>query len=83
LLDRKVIARVGIPLAFCLAFFGLQSWLFAKGKGDAISQTLIADGAAGISHEMTRQVALAGMNPQDLYRRSWKLIKEQYYDQKV
>ena len=82
MLDRKVIARVGIPLAFCLAFFGLQSWLFAKGKGDAISQTLIADGAAGISHEMTRQVALAGSNPQDLYRRSWKLIKEQYYDQK-
>ncbi len=82
MLDRKVIARVGIPLAFCLAFFGLQSWLFAKGKGDAISQTLIADGAAGISHDLTRQVALAQSNPQDLYRRSWKLIKEQYYDQK-
>jgi hypothetical protein len=35
---------------------------------------LIADGA-GISHDLTRQVALAQSNPQDLYRRSWKRSK--------
>ncbi len=81
-MDRKVVARVGIPLAFCLSFFGLQSWLFAQGKGDTISRTLIADGAASAPHELIAKVTGAQTNPQDLYRRSWKLIKEQYYDQK-
>jgi len=81
-LDRKVVARVGIPLAFCLAFFGLQSWLFANGKGDAISKTLIADGAAAAPHSFIAQTVKNQVSPQDLYHRSWKMIKEQFYEQK-
>ncbi len=81
-MDRKVVARVGIPLAFCLAFFGLQSWLFANGKGDAISKTLIADGASDAPHTFIAQTVKNQISPQDLYHRSWKMIKEQYYDQK-
>jgi carboxyl-terminal processing protease len=82
LLDRKVVARIGVPLVFCLAFFGVQGWLVAGGKSEAVSQTFIADGRGSTPQDLIAQVTKAQVNPQVLYNRSWKLIKDQYYDQK-
>jgi carboxyl-terminal processing protease len=82
LLERKVVARVGVPLLFCLLFFGLQSLLIAKDKAPAPDQIIIADGGASQPLPFLAQVPRAGTDPQGLYNQAWKLLKEQYYDQK-
>ena len=63
LVDRKVVARIGVPLVFCLAFFGVQGWLVAGGKGEAVSQTFIADGRGSTPQDLIAQVTKAQVNP--------------------
>ncbi|MBI5171249.1 MAG: S41 family peptidase [Candidatus Obscuribacter sp.] len=83
MLERKVVARIGVPLTFCFLFFGLQSLLIAKEKAPSQDQVIVADGGASQPLPFIAQLAKsANSDPQSLYNQSWKLIKDQYYDQK-
>ncbi len=45
MVERKVVSRIGIPLAFCLFFLGCQTYLTAKEKTyDA--EIIVADGGS-------------------------------------
>jgi carboxyl-terminal processing protease len=78
LLERKRVARIGIPLLFCMLFFGLQSLMVKGEKGPNQPQVLVADGMNLVLAQSSRPAVV----PQVLYQRAWRLIKESYYDQK-
>lgn len=80
-MEKKRLARIGIPLLFCLLFFGVQTWLIAGEKKLSEPQLLVADTDLG-SGALLAQAGRANVIPQVLYQRAWKLIKESYYDQK-
>ncbi len=76
MLERKRVARIGIPLLFCMLFFGLQSLMVTGEKGPNQPQVMNLDGI--VLAQGTRPAVV----PQVLYQRAWKLIKDSYYDQK-
>ncbi len=76
MLERKRVARIGIPLLFCMLFFGLQSLLVKGEKGPNQPQVMNLDGI------VLAQTSRPAVVPQVLYQRAWKLIKDSYYDQK-
>lgn len=75
MLERKRVARIGIPLLFCMLFFGLQSLMVKGERGPNQPQLMQLDGTV---LAQSRQTVV----PQVLYQRAWKLIKDSYYDQK-
>ncbi|CAN5186334.1 S41 family peptidase [soil metagenome] len=76
MLERKRVARIGIPLLFCMLFFGLQSLMVTGEKGPNQAQVMNLDGI------VLAQTSRPAVVPQVLYQRAWKLIKDSYYDQK-
>ncbi|MBI2812605.1 MAG: S41 family peptidase [Candidatus Melainabacteria bacterium] len=76
MLERKRVARIGIPLLFCMLFFGLQSLMVTGEKGPNQPQVMNLDGI------VLAQTSRPAVVPQVLYQRAWKLIKDSYYDQK-
>jgi carboxyl-terminal processing protease len=80
LLEGKRLARIGVPLAFCLLFFGLQS-LLVLGERQRQPAILIAENG-NLKSCALAQAPKALIVPQILYQKAWKLIKESYYDQK-
>lgn len=76
MLERKRVARIGIPLLFCMLFFGLQSLMVKGEKGPNQPQVMNLDGI------VLAQTSRPAVVPQVLYQRAWKLIKDSYYDQK-
>lgn len=78
---RKVVARIGVPLAFCLLFFGLQSLLIAKEKASQPDQIILADGGAPQLPLLAQLPVARTVDPQSLYYNAWKLIKDSFYDQ--
>jgi len=83
LFQRKWVGGIGIPVLFCLLFFGLQSWIIfgEKNKNEPV---LLADSSyqASSSPYVLAQSTRASIAPQDLYQRAWLLVKESFYDQK-
>lgn len=79
--ERRVVARIGIPLALCLTFFGIQNLIIAKEKGPSKDHIVVADNGAPIPRPLVAQLTRSGTDPQGLYNQSWKLIKDQYFDQ--
>ncbi|MBS1953716.1 MAG: S41 family peptidase [Cyanobacteria bacterium SZAS-4] len=75
-MERKRVARIGIPLLFCMLFFGLQSLMVKGEKGPNQPQVMNLDGI------VLAQTSRPAVVPQVLYQRAWKLIKDSYYDQK-
>lgn len=75
-MERKRVARIGIPLLFCMLFFGLQSLMVTGEKGPNQAQVMNLDGI------VLAQTSRPAVVPQVLYQRAWKLIKDSYYDQK-
>ena len=82
MLERKRVARIGIPLLFCMLFFGLQSLMVKGEKGQNQPQVLVADGSNLNSNFVLAQSSRPTVVPQVLYQRAWRLIKDSYYDQK-
>lgn len=81
MVEKKRLARIGIPLLFCLLFFGVQSWLVASG----VQPQLLADSSS--AHGLRSDALLAQSSrpvipPNVLYQHAWRLIKDSYYDQK-
>jgi carboxyl-terminal processing protease len=83
LLEKKRLARVGIPLLFCLLFFGVQYGLIAGVEKQTPAQQLVGDGQLQVlrSDALLAQSTHANVTPQGLYQRAWRLIKDSYYDQ--
>ncbi len=86
MVDRKRVARIGIPLSFCLLFFGIQQWLLAGGRaGQNTERLLVADSQSNLQ-ETNYLAQLPGsrsaISPTQLYYKAWKTIHESYYDQK-
>lgn len=80
--ERKRVARLGIPLLFCVLFFGVQSWLLADEKNHSEPKVLVTDGSDFKSNFVLAQSTRSTVIPQVLYERAWKLIKDSYYEQK-
>ncbi len=81
--ERKRAAKIGIPLLFCLLFFGLQTWLLAGEKHSQKGErVLVADSADLKSLGLLAQTPRSAISPTQLYNKAWKIIKESYYDQK-
>jgi carboxyl-terminal processing protease len=76
LLERKRVARIGIPLLSCMLFFGLQSLMVKGEKSPNQPQVMNLDGV------VLAQSSRPAVVPQVLYQKAWKLIKDSYYDQK-
>lgn len=81
-LERKRVARIGIPLLFCLAFFGVQSWLLFGEQQSSGPQILVADSSEIKSNSVLAQTGKPLVLPEALYRKAWILIKQSFYDQK-
>ncbi|MBZ0187275.1 MAG: PDZ domain-containing protein, partial [Candidatus Obscuribacterales bacterium] len=77
----KTLTRVGIPLLFCLVFFGVQSWLIASEAGTNPPHVLVADGNKSNNPVLVAQSRRAAIMPQVLYQRAWSLIRNSYYKQ--
>jgi carboxyl-terminal processing protease len=85
LLEKKRLARIGIPSLFCLLFFGVQTWLVNGAEKQNQPQYTVADGNDLQSLRSGALLAQGGrptVLPQVLYARAWRLIKDSYYDQK-
>lgn len=79
--ESKRLVRIGIPLLFCLLFFGLQNWLLAgvhASSNEARLELADADSSSGSWLNSSK----SSITPNNLYRRGWELIKNSYYDQK-
>ncbi|HEY9684644.1 MAG TPA: S41 family peptidase [Oculatellaceae cyanobacterium] len=79
-------ARIGIPLSFCLLFFGLQQWLMAGERaGQNNERVLIADQSeqkSGAAYLAQLPGSKSVISPTQLYAKAWKTIHDSYYDQK-
>jgi carboxyl-terminal processing protease len=80
LVERKVVSRIGIPLAFCLFFLGCQTYLTAKEKTND-AEIIVADGGSPTPKLIAQLQRSPHVTPQSTYNRAFKLIKDQYYDQ--
>ncbi len=83
--QKKRLALIGVPLLFCLLFFGFQSWIMSGLAGRTQPQLLVANGGdlKGLrSDALLAQSVHGTVLPQVLYQRAWRLIKENYYDPK-
>lgn len=79
--ERKLIGRVGIPLLFCLLFFGLQSWIVFGEKRNQDPVLLVSQNYQSSPYALA-QTTRAVVAPQVLYQRAWHLVKDSFYDQK-
>ncbi|HEY9719425.1 MAG TPA: S41 family peptidase [Trichormus sp.] len=83
--QKKRLALIGVPLLFCLLFFGFQCWIMYGLDGRTQPQLLVANGGdlKGLrSDALLAQSVHGTVLPQVLYQRAWRLIKENYYDPK-
>ncbi|MBU6455890.1 MAG: S41 family peptidase, partial [Cyanobacteria bacterium REEB67] len=81
-MERKHVSRIGIPFALCALFFGVQSLLIAKDKGQAAPIVIAADGDSKTPNLQIAQAASrSSISPQKTYYVAWKLIKDQFYNQ--
>jgi carboxyl-terminal processing protease len=80
----KRAARVGIPLSFCLVFFGLQQFLLAGERANQDRErVLLADSSEHLrTNGFLSQISTRATSPTQLYGKAWRIIKESYFDQK-
>ncbi len=85
MVDKKRAARIGIPIGFCLLFFGLQQWLLAGERaGQDNERVLVADSQSNLKgNNYLAQIpgARSAVSPTQLYNKAWKTIHDSYYDQ--
>ena len=79
--ERKLVGRIGIPLLFCLLFFGLQSWIIF-GERQQQEPLLLVSRSYQSSPYVLAQTTKALVAPQVLYQHAWRLVKDSFYDQK-
>jgi carboxyl-terminal processing protease len=80
LFERKLLTRIGIPLLFCLFFFGLQSWLIFGEKHDQEPVLLVSRSYQSAPYVLA-QTTKSLVAPQSLYIHAWRLVKDSFYDQ--
>lgn len=78
--ERKLVGRIGIPLLFCLFFFGLQSWLIFGEKHDQEPVLLVSRSYQSAPYVLA-QTTKSLVAPQVLYGHAWHLVKDSFYDQ--
>lgn len=84
MVDKKRAARIGIPLCFCLLFFGVQQWLLAGERaGQNDERVLVADSQSNLPTYLAQLPgARSAVSPTQLYLKAWKTIHDSYYDNK-
>jgi carboxyl-terminal processing protease len=80
LFERKRVLRIGVPLFFCLLFFGVQSWIVLGERHQGVSINVTEQSFLKSPYALAQSKGV--VIPQVLYQRGWRLIKDSYYDQK-
>jgi carboxyl-terminal processing protease len=87
--DKKRAARIGIPLCFCLLFFGIQQWLLAGERaGQDSERVLVADSQSNLRSGGNNYLAQlpgsrSAISPTQLYYKAWKTIKDSFYNPEI
>jgi carboxyl-terminal processing protease len=85
--DKKRAARIGIPLSFCLLFFGIQQWLLAgEHAGQDNERLLVADSQShlsGSNYLAQLPGSRSAISPTQLYYKAWKTIKDSFYNPEI
>ncbi|HEY9787906.1 MAG TPA: S41 family peptidase [Candidatus Obscuribacterales bacterium] len=82
MVERKRATRLGIPLVLCLLFFAVQCWLLAGGSKNQPAKILIADTSDVRVPAFIAQGQKTNVMPSVLYNRAYRLIKDQFFNQK-
>ena len=79
--QSRWLGRVGVPILFCFLFFGIQTWIILgeQRKGEPI---MLAYSSYKESPYALAQAPKSLVSPQVLYERAWRLVKDNFYDQK-
>ena len=78
---KRWLSRIGVPVLFCAFFFGLQT-LIILGEQHNNEPVSIAYNSYRHSPYALAQGSKGLIAPQVLYERAWRLVKENFYDQK-
>ncbi len=75
------LGRIGLPILFCMLFFGIQTSIILgeKNKGEPAVLAYHSYRHSSYALAQTTKTLLA---PQVLYDRAWHLVKDSFYDQK-
>jgi carboxyl-terminal processing protease len=79
---HKWLSRVGVPILFCAVFFGIQTWIILGEQYNTEPVTIAYNNSIGHSAYALADNSKSIISPQVLYERAWRLVKENYYDQK-
>jgi carboxyl-terminal processing protease len=78
---NKWLGRIGLPILFCLLFFGIQTSIII-GESYKGNPAVLAYHSYKHSSEALAQTTKTLLAPQVLYDRAWHLVKDSFYDQK-